>query len=110
MRYSVWNPASRTFDYYMTSEVQPVHTPAARHVPVAGLGANVAVAGVGLHRLGVTPEEVAWPLPPAARKVGSGPQAQGRIAILGGLETTKGTVTIAAVLVAAYLIGKKVLR
>ena len=96
MIYSVWNPAARAFDYYVSPEVQPTHTPAARHVPASGLGA--------------TPEETAWPLPPTARKVGAGPQAQGRIATMSGFETARGNLTIAAVLVAAYFIGKKILR
>jgi hypothetical protein len=96
MLYSVWDPRARAFDYYESKEVQPTHTPAARHVPTSGLGA--------------TPDETAWPLPPAARKIGSGATARGRIATR-GLGAFEGASPFKLLALAAVLfyVGKKVL-
>lgn len=97
MMYSVWNASKRAYDYYETSQPGPTHAPPAAHVSMVG-------------GLGATPDEAAWRLPTGARKVGSGATARGRIASLGSLETTRDTLVIGAILVAGYLIGRKVLR
>jgi hypothetical protein len=74
--YSVWNPATRAYDYYQA------HGPAATHAPNPP-----AVAGSS--ELGATPDEAAWRLPPGARKVGTGELPRGRIATLGGADDVR---------------------
>jgi len=68
MRYSVWRPGEAVFDYYDTPELATtsnVEKPA--HLKARTLGATV--------------EQASWPLPAGAVKVGTGPHAQGKIAI-----------------------------
>ncbi len=66
MTYSVYNPATRRYDYYETADPAPTHASAPRAVPKRALGA--------------TPEEAAHRLPALARKVGSGALPKGRVA------------------------------
>lgn len=66
MRYSVWNNATRAYDYYEAPGSSTVHAGAPPRPSSSSLGA--------------TPEQAAWPLPANATKVGSGELPQGRIA------------------------------
>ena len=66
MRYSVWNPATRSYDYYEAQGDASIHAGAPPRAASSALGA--------------TPEQAAWPLPEDARRVGSGEMPQGRIA------------------------------
>ncbi len=66
MKYSVWNNASRRYDYYQAQGDARIH---------AGAPPRAATT-----ELGATPEEAAWPLPSSAVKVGSGEVPEGRIA------------------------------
>jgi hypothetical protein len=69
MRYSVWNQARKSYDYYEApgSSGEPkANIPAPKHLK---------------HRpLGITPEQASWPLPPGSRKIGAGKLPMGRIA------------------------------
>jgi hypothetical protein len=71
MVYSVWNHATRAYDVYETSQVGPTHAEGAKRGRVTG-------------PLGATPEDVAYRLPPGARKTGTSVTAKGRVATLGG--------------------------
>jgi hypothetical protein len=71
--YSVWNPATRSYDYWQA------HGKAATHAP------NPPVI-TGSTELGATPDEAAWRLPLGARRVGSGELPRGRIATIGGTD------------------------
>lgn len=66
MRYSVWNQGAKQYDYFETPEV------------VAK--ANAPKPSLPTGKIGVTPEQAAWPLPKDAKRVGQGPLPQGRIA------------------------------
>lgn len=66
MRYSVWNNATRKYDYYEAKGANAIH---------AG-----APPTSGSYALGATPEQAAWPLPAGAVKVGTGETPEGRIA------------------------------
>lgn len=67
MRFSVWNPGTRAYDYYdAPGNSRSVHAGAPPRSPSSSLGA--------------TTDEAAWPLPADAVKSGSGEQPEGRIA------------------------------
>lgn len=66
MRYSVWNNATRAYDYYEAQGAATIHAGAPPRAASSSLGA--------------TPDEAAWPLPADAVKTGSGELPQGRIA------------------------------
>lgn len=67
MMYSVWNQGLGAYDYFEDSSRQEVlNTPAPTHIRSRTMGTAVQAA--------------AWPLPVGAKKVGSGPQAIGRVA------------------------------
>jgi hypothetical protein len=66
MKYSVWNNASRRYDYYQAQGDARIHAGAPPRASTTELGA--------------TPEQAAWPLPASAVKVGSGDLPEGRIA------------------------------
>lgn len=66
MKYSVWNNATRRYDYYQAQGNAEIHA-----------GAPPRSSG---YALGATPEQAAWPLPAGAVKVGSGEVPEGRIA------------------------------
>lgn len=65
MTFSVWRPELRQYDYYEDG-VRTAAFPSPRH-----LGGRVAADTAG------------WPLPPSARKIGSGPTVQGQVATSG---------------------------
>lgn len=101
MRYSVWNIGEGCFDYYDT--------------PQQATSSNVEKPTHLVQRtLGATVEQAAWPLPSGAVLVGSGPHAEGRVAIHasmalagdggGGISTAK-----AALLLVAGAVAVKVL-
>lgn len=71
MTYSVWNDATRRYDYYQTPATTPIHAGSPAHVR-------------GARGLGATPEQAAWPLPAGAVRVGTGDRARGRVARNGG--------------------------
>ncbi len=71
MIYSVWNYATRQYDYYQAGQ----HTATHAGAPPVRAGASA---------LGATPEQAAWPLPAGAQRIGSGPYARGRVASLSG--------------------------
>lgn len=73
MNYSVYNPSTRAFDYYQTSELAGV------------THAGAPPKSILASSLGASPEQAAWTLPMSARKVGSGPVARGRVATKGAL-------------------------
>ena len=66
MKYSVWNNATRRYDYYQAAGDSGIH---------AG-----APPRASTFELGATPDQAAWPLPADATKAGSGELPQGRIA------------------------------
>ena len=66
MRYSVWNNATRAYDYYEAQGDAAIHAGAPPRAASSSLGA--------------TPEQAAWPLPANATKVGSGTEPEDRIA------------------------------
>lgn len=66
MKYSVWNNATRAYDYYEAQGATTIHAGAPPRAASSSLGA--------------TPDEAAWPLPADAVKTGSGELPQGRIA------------------------------
>lgn len=95
MTYSVWNPAGH-FDYYESGEPKREYN-------------EVAPNHLRPSRLGMTPEQAAWPLPAGVKHVGSGSVAQGRIAsqALGAFDDT-GLTKIALFGFAAFLVWKHV--
>jgi hypothetical protein len=66
MMFSVWNNATRRYDYYRAQGDGATH---------AG-----APPRASTFELGATPEQAAWPLPADATKTGSGELPQGKIA------------------------------
>ena len=64
--FSVWNNATRAYDYYTAQGDAGIHAGAPPRASTSELGA--------------TPDQAAWPLPADATKVGSGELPQGRIA------------------------------
>jgi hypothetical protein len=66
MKYSVWNPSTKRYDYYQAQGDARIHAGAPPRSSTTELGA--------------TPEQAAWPLPVGAVKVGSGELPEGRIA------------------------------
>jgi hypothetical protein len=66
VKYSVWNPSTRAYDYYTAQGDAGIHAGAPPRASTSALGA--------------TPDQAAWPLPADATKVGSGELPQGRIA------------------------------
>lgn len=70
MTYSVWNPLSKSYDYFETPVIgADLDSPNPRHI-----------ASRGTSELGFTVEDAAWPLPANAVRSGSGKAAQGMIA------------------------------
>lgn len=70
MRYSVYNHASRLYDYYEDRRTDGTHA-----------GAPTVLAS---GKIGVPPEAGSWRLPMGVRKVGTGEMPRGRIASRGG--------------------------
>lgn len=71
MVYSVWDHGNRIYRYYQTRDQDPAtHSPKPSHLKSS--------------RLGLSPDQAAWPLPPRARLVGKGKQPVGQIASKGG--------------------------
>jgi hypothetical protein len=72
MTHSVWNQGANRYDYYETGKTR-----------------NEYNEGVPRHlhptRLGMSPEQAAWPLPSGAKYVGSGIEARGRISSRNGM-------------------------
>lgn len=101
MRYSVWNPGQRQFDYYEgAGDDVGSHTAKPTHLRARALGSTV--------------EQAAWPLPIGATFVGSGDHAEGRIAVARGTAlgaTDEGGLGLIKIglLVAAGVVGAKVL-
>lgn len=99
--YSVFNAATRMYDYFETPDPAPTH---------AGAPPRTSVSSA----LGATPEEASWRLPASARRVGAGPTPRGRVAstagggALGGVaETVKRTPLLGAAIGAvAYLLWR----
>lgn len=99
MIYSVWNQGRRGYDYYETAAaIERANAESPRHLRGRPLG--------------TVPTEAAWPLPPAAKLVGHGPSARGRIAwprraFLGlGVTVDRGLVGIIGFGVAAVLLWR----
>jgi len=67
MQYSVWNSASKRYDYYQTSQRS-----SATH---AGAPPSALMASA----LGATVDQAAWSLPIGAQKIGEGEYARGRV-------------------------------
>lgn len=103
MQWSVWNVGSGVYDYYEDArEPASVNAPAPTHL---------------VHRtLGSTIEQAAWPLPADAKKVGSGPDAIGRVAslkrggALGEVSLQSPLVRAGALVGAAILLYKYVVK
>jgi len=75
--FSVWNQGKRSWDYYENGEPDArANAPVPKHTKT--------------ERLGMTPDELAWPLPANARYVGTGPNARGRVAVRKGLGSLSG--------------------
>jgi hypothetical protein len=98
--YSVWNQGARRYDYYSTNNVQKgANTPAPSHIRAEPLGATI--------------DQAAWPLPPSARKIGSGEFAKGRIASrrsnllsLGAVNMDTNTIAMIGLGVAAFMLWR----
>jgi hypothetical protein len=72
MTYSVWDHAARRYDYYQTpNNDTAAHAPKPKHLR-------------GGNKLGLTPDQAAWPLPAGAMRTGSGKYPKGMIASRGG--------------------------
>jgi len=103
MRYSVWDPHKRVYDYYeATGKLS------------GGMFAPTPRLPRG-HKLGITPDEAAYPLPAGATLVGKGNLPVGLIAsrnprALSGIEPGNKMMTAAALLASAFLIWKYVLN
>ncbi len=103
MTYSVWNQGDGLFDYYETATPQrEVNVEPPTHLR-------------GGRQMGATPEEAAWPLPAAAKRVGQGPLARGRIATshrraLGAFAMDSGLFTLGALGLGAFVVWKYVLQ
>lgn len=69
--YSVYDPSTRSYDYYQSSQRSGTHTGS----PPMWWGRNA---------LGATPEQAAWKVPADAKKIGSGDMPIGRVATIGG--------------------------
>lgn len=69
MRFSTYDYGTKLYTYWDDGKASPTHATAPSVLPMGGVGD--------------TPEGAAWRLPVGARKVGSGPMPQGRIASLG---------------------------
>lgn len=83
MIYSVWNQGARAYDFYESPEVQhKLNTPVPNHIRPKELGATI--------------DQAAWPLPPSARKVGSGEFAKGRVASRSGAGSPLGAINMDA--------------
>lgn len=105
MRYSCWNQATGAFDYYEGGPEQRVlNTEKPKHLVSRTLGSTV--------------DQAAWPLPGDVRRIGSGPDAIGRVAVrkmgglgddLGGGDNTS-LVKAAALAGAGYLLWKYVAK
>jgi hypothetical protein len=69
MTYSVWDPISGTYQYYQTPQDGKLEhdVPKARHLSTSS-------------KVGITPEQAAWPLPANAKRIGTGKTAKGMIA------------------------------
>lgn len=103
MIYSVYNPTSKTYDYYEGPGPGGTH---AGTPPIAR----------GRNALGATPEQASWKVPAGAKRVGRGPVARGRIAELGGLSSfglgdvgdiAANPLAFAALAVAGYFMYKR---
>jgi len=90
MKYSVWNPGTRRYDYYEAQSDGATHAGAPPRASTSELGA--------------TPEQAAWPLPADAVKAGSGELPQGRIASTEAKPVSFDKVFLAAA--AAYFIWR----
>jgi hypothetical protein len=96
--FSVWNPASRAFDYYQSpGQSSGAHAPK----PPRAFGART---------IGATVDQAAWRLPPGSVKVGAGVSPRGRIASLGSIGDD--TLLLApmvglAAIIGVYLITRK---
>lgn len=67
MIYSVWNQAAKAYDYYETPETaDTANAPKPQHIPTGTIGATV--------------DQIGWPLPSGAKKIGTGELPEGRIA------------------------------
>jgi hypothetical protein len=86
MKYSVWHPATRRYEYYEAAGDTGIHAGAPPRASTSELGA--------------TPDQAAWPLPADATKTGSGELPEGRIASTdagsGGITFTSSTLLYAA--------------
>ncbi len=96
------NPATHQYDYYEGPDKQ-----AGWHAPAPPSARETSA-------LGSVPEDAAWPLPIGSRLVGSGPTAQGRIAVKGRPALALGDVsfdspmTLAALgLLGLVLLGRR---
>jgi hypothetical protein len=101
MIYSVWNQPARKFDYFETTQQQlGANTPSPKHISASNMGVPIDHAG--------------WPLPPGARKVGSGDQAKGRVASnprapragLGAIPVNTATIGLIGLGLAAFFLWK----
>ena len=90
MRYSVWNPTTRAYDYYSAPGSPSIHAGAPPKRRTDGLGATV--------------DQAAWRLPISSKKVGSGAIPQGRIASMGGDDVRPSSVPMWALAVIGFIV------
>lgn len=94
MIWSVWNYKTRSFDYYRGGQATGTHAPASPKPLIEP-------------RMGATPDEAAWRLPPGAVKVGAGAEAKGRIASLGDTGSSLSSLALPiGIGIAAYLLWR----
>ena len=77
MVYSVWDNINRKYDYYKDAVVNTdTHSPKPKHLKAT--------------KMGLTPEQASWPLPPTAKKIGSGQAGALQISSRKSVGTKKG--------------------
>lgn len=96
MTFSVWNYATKRYDYYEGGQQTGSH---------AGTPPSSVVGS----QMGASPEQAAWRLPVGARQVGTGAIARGRIASLGndGFDLPPLAIPIALGALALYFWRKR---
>jgi hypothetical protein len=104
MIYSCWNQALGAFDYFESSHESPkLNVEKPNHLVSRTLGA--------------TPDQAAWPLPGNLRRIGSGPDAIGRVATIkragslsGDDEGSSGIAKASLLAISGYLLWRYMVK
>ncbi len=96
MIWSTWNQGLGAFDYFDDGRPQQrLNVEKPSHLVSRTLGSTV--------------DQAAWPLPPHARHIGSGPHAVGRVAVRKGIGVAVGDVSDSSLVKAGLLVASAVL-